>query len=532
VHIRKDVSYYTVRANNLKTEPTLDGKMYCFCVPTEFMIYRRNGCIFPSGNTGKTYLALWEAEALYHLGVIDALFVLAPNGLHTNWVDYEIPELLEIPHHAVAYHSKKGKTKRHQGEIDDVIKFKRGLAILTMSYDAIKTVQGKKFAKTFLTKRKCLYVIDESNRIKTPGAKVTRTVVASGKHAKYKRTLCGTPITNKPFDIYTQFRFLDPDYWKNTEYGLAAYEDFKTFFGIWQTGHNGKTGRDFKQCVAYQNLDILSELVNDMSTRVLKSDVLKDLPPKLYSYKGFDMSPKQVQLYMQIEQEFMAEFDGEMIFTPQIIVRMLRMQQVLCGYLPTGDDNICTPIEAKNPRLQLLGEICHDLPHKAIIWARFIKDIDMICDMLGPTAVRWDGTCADTREENKRRFKQCPVEEVQWLVATPESMGEGHTLIEALTMIYYSNSYKLKERLQSEDRNHRAGQVNQVNIIDIVANNSLDLDIIQALRAKFDSASKVIDGKLRDWLLTYKDASVVVDTSNEETTFNDDDAYELYRGLK
>jgi len=482
--------------------------------------------------TGKTYISLWEAEALYRLGEIDALFVLAPNGLHTNWVIYEIPELLEVEHHAVAYESKRGKTKKHQAAMDYVLKYRQGLAILTMSYDAIKTVNGKKVAKDFLTKRKCLYIIDESNRIKTPSAKITRTVVASGKHAEYKRTLCGTPITNKPFDIYTQFRFLDPDYWKSTDYGLGAYEDFKNFFGIWQTGHNGQTGRDFKLCVAYQNLNILSELVAAMSSRVLKEDVLKDLPPKLYSYKGFDMSPKQVQLYMQIEQEFMAEFDGEMIFTPQVIVRMLRMQQVLCGYLPTGDDNVCTPIEDKNPRLNLLKEICEDLPHKVIIWARFIEDINQICAMLGDKAVRWDGTVPnEVREENKRRFKQCPVEEVQFLVATPESMGEGHTLNEAKTMIYYSNSYKLKERLQSEDRNHRAGQTDQVNIIDIVANNSLDLDIIASLRAKFDSASSVIDGKLRDWLLTYHAANVIINESNEEQV-DDLEAYDLYRGLK
>ncbi|MCP4994780.1 MAG: DEAD/DEAH box helicase [Gammaproteobacteria bacterium] len=487
--------------------------------------------------TGKTYLALWIAEELFKRGKIDALFVLAPNGLHTNWVLYEIPELVSIPHHAVAYHSKKAKTQRHQREMDYVTEYRDGLPILCMSYDAIKTATGKKVAKKFLTKRKCFYVADESNRIKTPSAKVTRTVVASGKLAKYKRTLCGTPITNTPFDIYTQFRFLDPDYWKKTEYGLAAYEDFKIFFGIWQKikRGEGENQREFPLCVAFQNLDILSGLVADMSSRVLKEDVLKDLPPKLYTYKGFDMTPKQVKLYMDIETEFMTMLDGEMIFTPQVIVRLLRLQQILCGYLPTGEDNDCTPIDGKNPRLQLLGEITQDLPHKCIIWARFIEDINQICAMLGDKAVRWDGTVPmEEREENKRRFKTCPVEEVQFMVATPDSMGEGHTMNEAKTMIYYSNSYKLKERLQSEDRNHRAGQTDQVNIIDIVANNSMDLDIIASLRTKFDSASSVIDGKLRNWLMTYDD---ILDTPKAEPAINteprdEENAYDLYRGTK
>jgi len=485
--------------------------------------------------TGKTYLALWEAEELYKQGLIDAMFVLAPNGLHTNWVIYEIPELVSVEHRSLAYQSKKSKTKYHQREVKDILNYRDGLPIFTMSYDAIKTVAGKKAAKDFLSKRKCFYVCDESNRIKTPSAKVTRTVVASGKYAEYKRTLCGTPITNTPFDIYTQFRYLEPEFWAKTGYGLADYQDFKTFFGVWQkiTRGEGDNQREFPLCVAYQNLHILSELVASMSSRVLKEDVLKDLPPKLYSYRGFDMSPNQVKLYMDIQTEFMTEFEGEMVFTPQVIVRLLRLQQVLCGYLPTGDDKIMTPIDkGKNPRMQLLLEIAQDLPHKCLIWARFIEDINQICAMLGDNAVRWDGTVPnEVREENKRRFKQCPVEEVQFLVATPESMGEGHTLNEANTMIYYSNSYKLKERLQSEDRNHRAGQTDQVNIIDVVANNSLDLDIIASLRAKFDSASSVIDGKLRDWLLTYHAANVIINESNEEQV-DDLEAYDLYRGLK
>lgn len=484
--------------------------------------------------TGKTYITLWEAEEMFKRKMIDALFVLAPNGLHTNWVNYEIPELMSLPYRAEAYHSKKGKTRKHQLAMKSLTEWRDGLPILAMAYDAIKTDAGKKIAKKFLVDRNCLFVADESNRIKSPGAKITRTVLGASKYTKYKRTLCGTPITNAPFDIYSQFKFLDLEFWKRTPYGLSDFQDFKTFFGIWEkiTRGEGENQREFPLCVAYKNLEILAELVKMMSSRVLKEDVLTDLPPKLYSYRGFDMSPKQVRLYMDIETEFMTTFNDEMIFAPQAIVRLLRMQQILCGYLPTaeGENDIkCTPIEDKNPRRELLKEICHDLPHKAIIWARFIEDINQICDMLGSKAVRWDGTVkTEIREENKRRFKQCSVDEVQFLVATPDSMGEGHTLNEAKTMIYYSNSYKLKERLQSEDRNHRAGQTDQVNIIDIVANNSMDLDIIASLRRKFDSASSVIDGKIRDWLLTYgqKDSILLKDEEVSEL-----EAYKLYKRM-
>lgn len=504
VRVRKNTTPFTVRGNNLAIEPTPDGKMYCFCVPTKFLVFRRNGCIFPSGNTGKSWLGMATGEELWKAKQIDALFITAPPGLHTNWIKYEIPDHLSVPHAMIAFQSKKAKTQKHMRACHEVMNVgSTHLPILAMSYPGIKTVAGKKLAKAFLTKHRCLYLADESNRFKTPSAKITRTILASGDHADYKRTLCGTPITNTPFDVYTQFRFLNKRFWSESPYGLGSFQCFKTFFGIWQKEYNGKQDREYDLCVGYKNLEILTQLVSSMASRVLKEDVL-DLPAKLYSYAGFEMTPKQWAIYKEIEEEFFTCLDGEMIFTPLVITRLLRLQQVANGYLPTGDENECIMIEDKNPRLQALNEITQDLPHKAIIWARFIKDIDLICEMLGDKAVRWDGSIdEDRREDNKWAFKKEPVDKIQFMVATPESMGEGHTLNEAKTTIYYSNSYKMKERHQSEDRNHRAGQTDHVHYIDLVADNTKDLDIINALRVKFDNASTVIDGKIRNWLLTY-----------------------------
>lgn len=504
VHLRKDVTPFTVRGANCSLEAPEDRKMYCFRVPSTFLVVRRNGCIFPSGNTGKTWLGLATMEKLHAAGEIDAAFILAPPGLHTNWVNYEIPDHLSLPHVSIAFQSKRAKTKKHQRECNAIFEDGR-LPILAMSYPGIKTEAGKKLAKRFLTNRKCLYIADESNRIKTPSAKITRTVLASSDYAEYKRTLCGTPITNTPFDVYTQFRFLNKDFWSNTPYGLGSFQCFKTFFGIWEKGYNGAQDREYDVLAGYKNLEILTELVKLMSSRVLKEDVL-DLPPKLYSYAGFEMTPKQWRLYKEIEDEFMTEIEGEMIFTPLAITRLLRLQQVACGYLPSGDEDECVMIEKDNPRLKALNEITQDLPHQAIIWARFLKDIDLICEMLGDKATRWDGSIGeDQREDNKRAFKDGKV---QFMVATPDSMGEGHTLNEAKTTIYYSNSFKMKERHQSEDRNHRAGQNDRVRYIDIVADNTKDIDIINALREKFDNASKVVDGRIRRWLEQYDAADL------------------------
>ncbi len=159
--------------------------------------------------TGKSWIIMATAEKLFAAGEIDALFILAPPGLHTNWTLYELPDHMSIPYTSIAFQSKKAKTKKHQRACDAILNNDaQSFPILAMSYPGKKTAAGKKLAKKFLTKHRCLYVADESNRIKTPSAKITRTVLASSDYADYKRTLCGTPITNTPFDIYTQFNGL------------------------------------------------------------------------------------------------------------------------------------------------------------------------------------------------------------------------------------------------------------------------------------------------------------------------------------
>jgi len=363
-----------------------------------------------------------------------------------------------------------------------------------------------------LTKRKVFYVADESNRIKSPSAIVTRTVLASAKYAAYKRILCGTPITNSPFDLYSQIRFLDPDFWAKTPYGIGTFGAFKSFYGVWDTGYNGNQGREYKILKSYRNLDILKRLLEPLSSRLLKEDVLT-LPPKVYSYQGFDMTPKQRALYDELESEFMVMLGQEMVMAPLAITRLLRLQQLTCGYLPVEGQFV--PVDDRNPRLDLLKEIAEDLPHKTLVWARFRADIDQIVKAL-PNCVRWDGSIPlEEREENKRRFLADP--DCQFMAATPESFGEGHTVAVSETEIYYSNSYKLKERLQSEDRCHRIGTTKSVHIIDIIANDTLDIKIVEALRKKFDVASGLIDNRFRSWLRDPKNNSELLLTPPPES---------------
>lgn len=473
--------------------------------------------IFWEQGLGKTKHVLDNAAALYEAGEIDCLFVVAPNGVHRNWIAEEITkhfsDRVMAKVKGFAYHSSKAKTKKHQKAAKEIIAHK-GLAVIAISYSAFMTTGGKPYAKQVLTKRKCFYVLDESAYIKTPGAKRSKSIVASGRYAEYKRILTGTPVSNKPFDIYNQMRFLDPDYWKAK--GLGNFNVFKNYFALWKD-QMLESGRTFPMLLAYKNLDELHDMIAPDVSRILKEDAL-DLPPKLYSKRFFDMSPKQSKLYKELRDNYMADLDGGSVSAELAITRMLRLQQITCGYVAIEEKVIPDPEqpdyfefvpkvvhieEGKNLRLKLLEEIVETLEGKAIIWARFTKDIDLIMELLGDRAVRYDGQVkTDARAEAINSFQHDTPEKpgAQFFVANAAAAGTGLTLTKASTTIYYNNNFRLDERLQSEDRNHRIGTKSAVNYIDIVANDTIDDHIINALVEKKDISRIITGDAIKEWL--------------------------------
>jgi SNF2 family DNA or RNA helicase len=96
---------------------------------------------------------------------------------------------------------------------------------------------------------------------------------------------------------------------------------------------------------------------------------------------------------------------------------------------------------------------------------------------------------------------QDPASELRFFVGQPRTGGFGLTLTAANTVIYYSNSYDLETRLQSEDRAHRIGQTNKVTYIDFYAPKTVDEKILKSLRSKINLATQVLGEDYREWLL-------------------------------
>ncbi len=481
-------------------------------------------------------------------GAISGLLYLGPSGLHRNFITKEIPKHLadEIAERAkiMYWRSDKANTKAHQEEARALIAHKGGLKILAISYDSIMTDIGRAVAKEFLLSTSCLYGADESGRIANPEAARTIRVVGSGPFAKFRRGMTGTPVANAPWDVHSQIRFLDPDFWR--PHGLNSFDTMKASFGVWsraarrvpvaqakkdkglQAYYNkigtpeelrthyrlgskdgsptGIAFMDFPKLARdeetdrpqYKNLDKLRSIIAPIRDRVLKKDVL-DLPPKISTVLEFDMSPAQQKCYDSIRQLgfAMIEETGETCSPNLALTVLLRLQQVACGYLVVDinpgnvDEPRVRPI-TPNPRIDLLLEITKDLSHPALIWARFQADIEQIVAGLkkqGQKVATYYGGISDEEcGENEDAFHRG---DVQFLALTQSKGGEGLTLVEAQTAIFWSNSFSMRERVQASDRPHRHGQTKSVNEIDFIARDTVDERILSCLQGKKDVAAQV-----------------------------------------
>jgi SNF2 family DNA or RNA helicase len=221
---------------------------------------------------------------------------------------------------------------------------------------------------------------------------------------------------------------------------------------------------------------------------VTKEECL-DLPDKIYEKVYFELSAEQKRLYKAIKEEVMLEFSEGRVTAKLAITKLLRLSQIISGFMTTEDGDIIA-IKGGDVKLKLLKDVLEDNQEKTIIWCRFIYEINRITEMLGDACVSYYGaTESDDRAKNVFAFQNNP--DIKYFVAN-KTASTGLTLTSASSVIYYSNSYSLEDRLQSEDRAMRIGQKNNVVYRDLVARNTVDEKIIKALRNKQNIADIIL----------------------------------------
>ena len=456
---------------------------------------KENFALFMEMGTGKSKVLIDNIAMLYDRGKINAALIVAPKGVYHNWERQELP--IHMPEH-VLYQIitwSPVETKKKQGELKKLFIHNEDLVIFLMNIEAFSTKKGMKIAEKFLLAHSALMAIDESTTIKSPTASRTKSVLKLRVLAKYRRILTGAPVTKSPLDLYTQCFFLDPDF-----LDFSSYYAFKNRYAIMVDRNVGT--HSFKHVMGYRRLDELNEKLNNFSYRVLKEDCL-DLPEKVYMKRIITLTAEQKKMYSEMKKFALAELEGKKTTATSALAQLVRLHQIICGHLTTDDGEVRT---LKNNRIKELLDILEETDGKVIIWAVYRHDIKEITEVLsgryGKNSVEsfFGDTLDRDRQDIIDRF-QDRESDLRFFVGNPKTGGYGLTLTASHTVIYYSNSYDLEIRLQSEDRAHRISQDKKVTYIDLITEGTVDELIVKNLRSKINLATKILGEDLKKWLI-------------------------------
>lgn len=459
--------------------------------------------------TGKSCVAIADAARLFQAGEIDSVLITAPNGVHENWRG-------EFERHCIVpYKFYSGRASANIAKVvaTAVMHHKNTMVVLSVSHNAFSSSRAMKSIAHFLaTKRNALVIVDESDGFKNPSSIRTKNLLAVRTLCGYRRILTGTPVNNSPFDLWSQYTFLDIDILNQAARNhRAAYRAFCAEYGEFlppahplvksvarTRGHIPMIlARDSNGRPKYRNIDRLASKIAPHTFRIRKCDCL-DLPDKVYHVKYFELGKHQRAVYEAARRELCIQLDecGQIPINSKLAL-VNKLSQIVSGFLidEEGVPHEVFAIE-DDPKLNELERIVRratDEGANVIVWCRFHYEIERVVKRLaGMNVYQYHGKIdSDTRERSIAEFNACPSGAV--FVGTAKTGGAGLTLNSASVVVYYSNTYSLRDRLQSEDRCHRIGQTRTVMYYDLVAQDTIDMAVLTALQNKGDVASAILE---------------------------------------
>jgi len=326
-----------------------------------------------------------------------------------------------------------------------------------------------------------MIILDESHRVKAAGSKISRFVAKIGRRAQHRMCLSGTPMANSPLDVYGQYRFLDPSI-----FGTNYYE-FLSKYAI-------MGGPEMRFVVGFKNQKELSARFNSIAVTCKMADIrarLK-LPASLPDVvRKVSLPRPSMKIMEDLEKDFISSTQEGTIVVSNVLVKMLRCQQVASGFCfvqegPMEDGEIS---ELNTAKADALADILEDIgPASVVVFCTFKHDLDVI----QATAERLD---RKTFELSGRRNELSEWQKRGGVLAVQIQAGaEGVDMTKANHAIYFSLPHSLALYNQSRARLYRPGQRNPVSFIHIIADKTIDTYMYRALEAKEDIIAKIKAG--------------------------------------
>lgn len=444
--------------------------------------------LFWSMGLGKSAPTILGAVRLFAVNKITGVLIIAPNGVHSNWIKREIPKFCNIKWAGFAH---SGYMKKEDRVKYDLLcePVQTVIAFYAINVEALSHDSGKKLALDFIAGHhgKVLIILDESSTIKAPTSIRTKNILTLGRLVKYRRILTGTPMTQSPFDLWAQAEFLKPGI-------LGKYFQFSHRYAIYETCYFGS--RSFQKVKEYANLSELRQRLQPFSSFLRKEDVL-DLPPKLFEVREVTMTSEQTKHYSEMKRLFMTEFKENLITATNALHKLIRLHQITLGFM-TLDDGTVIPLE--HNRLKALSQLLSETDSQVIIFTNFrqaLNDVELLLAKEDISHVVYHGGIPD--HDRQVAIDTFQSGQAKVFLATTQTAGFGLTLTSANVVVYYSNSYSLEKRVQSEDRAHRIGTTKAVTYIDLVCPHTVDEYVLATLMLKSKIESDITN-LLRKWV--------------------------------
>jgi SNF2 family DNA or RNA helicase len=346
-----------------------------------------------------------------------------------------------------------------------------------------------------------LVIADEAHRMIDPSSKVARAAKAAAGKARYRYALTGTPISSTPDDLFSILNFLDPEAYPSKVKYLARY--CETHFDAW--GNTVVSGiKNDKRIEFFQGLDPILR-------RMPKEVILPFLPPVLRVRRDVELSAKQQKAYTQMQEQMIAELNGEVISTTSPLVKMTRMLQLASAY---GEVEYRQVVNKKTKKLEekafvrlsdpscKLDALMEDLPDYGEDSLVIFTVSSQLANMLSARLTKAGhahGLITGDQDamERQRHMDNFQNGLTKYIVVTVDAGGTGITLTKARVAVFLQRSWSMIVNLQAEGRVHRIGseQHESIQIVDYVATGTSEETVFDAIEQKGRSLQEILRDK-------------------------------------
>lgn len=468
-----------VRSREPATEPDYECNLEPWAHQVEATRFARDmdACLLDCWmSAGKTKMAFDAIAARGH----EKVLVLCPTAAIDVWEDEA------AKHDPVGYHIlalNEGSVPDRAGRLREGAA-SGGPIMAVLNYEAS---WREPMDEAILSVEWDCLVMDESHRVKSPGAKQAR--FAARIQARHKIALTGTPMPHSPLDLYGQYRVLDP--------GI-----FGTSFTRFRARYAVMGGFEGRQVLGFQNEAELRRYMDSICYHVPKDEL--DLPEIQFIRRPVTLEPRARRIYTDLEENLIAGVEDGVVTAANALAKLVRLQQVTSGWVPVeraGGEPLSLDAEVPdNPELIAVSDAKHRSAQEllddlgagepVVVFCRFTRDLQAVRGI----AEGLDRTYDEISGGSRGGYRRWQEGNVDILGVQLQAGGVSIDLTRARFAVFYSLGYSLGDYQQCIARIHRTNQDHPVAVYHLLAKGTVDEKIMRAL----DSRRRVIESILSE----------------------------------